>query len=95
MKRASLKEVFRTFRRRAVMASVCSATAMMLAVPAFASGSSGSGTDGALDPTLFDPLVSGVTSNISAVLPKVLIVVALLVGLGVVISLFKKHAKPS
>ena len=26
---------------------------------------------------------------------KVLIVVALLVGLGVVISLFKKHAKPS
>ena len=93
MKRVNLKEVFRMFRRRAVMASVCAASAMLLAVPAFAS--SGTSTDGALDPALFDPLVSGVTSNISAVLPKVLIVVALLVGLGVVISLFKKHAKPS
>ena len=39
--------------------------------------------------------VCTVTSNVSAILPKVIVIVGLLIGLGVVIGLIKKHARPS
>lgn len=74
-----------------MFAAVPVATAMMAAVPAFATISA----DGTIDPTLFDPLVTGITSNIGAVMPKLMIILALLVGLGVVIMLVKKHARPN
>ena len=78
-------------RLSAWLVAVC--TVALLSVPAFASGISAPGET--LDPALFDPLVSGVTSNVSAILPKVIVIVGLLIGLGVVIGLIKKHARPS
>lgn len=89
-----LNPVFERFKQKAVMTACCASAAMMLAIPSFAVDDTTT-AGSTLDPTLFDPLVNGVTSNISAVLPKVLVVVALLVGLGVVITLFKRHARPS
>lgn len=78
-------------RLSAWLVAVC--TVALLSVSAFASGSSTPSET--LDPALFDPLVSGVTSNVSAILPKVIVIVGLLIGLGVVIGLIKKHARPS
>lgn len=85
-----MKKVLDAAKRKLFTVAAAGTTMALTAVPAFAAEG-----DGVLDPTLFDPLVSGITGNISAVLPKVIVVVALLVGLGVVIGLVKKHARPS
>lgn len=90
-----MKKVLNAAKRKLFTVAAAGATMALMAVPAFAAESSGASVDGVLDPTLFDPLVSGITGNISAVLPKVIAVVALLVGLGVVIALVKKHTRPS
>ncbi len=90
-----MKKVLNAAKRKLFTVAAAGTTMALMAVPAFAAESSGAPADGVLDPTLFDPLVSGITGNISAVLPKVIVVVALLVGLGVVIALVKKHARPS
>ncbi len=88
-----IRKYGRTLEQRlsAWLVAVC--TVALLSVQAFASGSSSASET--LDPALFDPLVSGVTSNVSAILPKVIVIVGLLIGLGVVIGLIKKHARPS
>lgn len=89
-----MKKVLDAAKRKLFTVAAAGTTMALMAVPAFAAGSSAPDS-GTLDPELFDPLVSGITGNISAVLPKVIVVVALLVGLGVVIGLVKKHARPS
>ncbi|OUP62226.1 hypothetical protein B5F11_20870 [Anaerotruncus colihominis] len=89
-----MKKVLDAVKRKLFTVAAAGTTMALTAVPAFAAGSSAPDS-GTLDPELFDPLVSGITGNISAVLPKVIVVVALLVGLGVVIGLVKKHARPS
>lgn len=78
--------------RLKLLLAVIPALSVLLAVPAFASSSV---ADGTIDPALFDPMVTAVTGNIGAVLPKVLIIVGLLVGIGVVIALVKRNAKPN
>ena len=89
-----IKEVFANFKRKAMVPVVGVSSAVMLSVPAFAAdGDTVANADGVIDPALFDPLVNGVTGNISAVLPKILIVVGVIVGIGVVITLFKRHAR--
>lgn len=91
-----MKKVLDAAKRKLFTVAAAGTTMALTAVPAFAAEPGASGeTTGVLDPELFDPLVSGITGNISAVLPKVIVVVALLVGLGVVIGLVKKHARPS
>lgn len=94
MKKSLTARRLTAWRRRISMLAAAWTIMVLMAVPAFAAGSSAPDS-GTLDPELFDPLVSGITGNISAVLPKVIVVVALLVGLGVVIGLVKKHARPS
>lgn len=87
-------KAFVSARKKALlMAAMPAATAMMAVVPAFATPAIDA--DGVIDPTLFDPLVTGVTGNIGAVMPKLLIIVAMLVGIGVVIALVKKNARPN
>lgn len=91
--------MFKAFRakikRKALGVCVAVSLAVMTAVPTFASGSPAfANSDGIIDSSAFDPLVTGVTGNIGVVMPKVLIVIALLIGIGVAIALFKKHAKP-
>ena len=90
-----MKKVLDAAKRKLFTVAAAGTTMALTAVPAFAAESLAASGEGVLDPTLFDPLVSGLTGNISAVLPKVIVVVALLVGLGVVIGLVKKHARPS
>lgn len=90
MMKHKTKEILAAFQRKAMVPVVGMTTALMMSVSAFAEEPTAT-----IDPALFDPLVTSVTGNVSAVLPKVLIVVGLLVGIGVVIALFKKHAKPS
>lgn len=90
-----MKKVLDAAKRKLFTVAAAGTTMALTAVPAFAAELSAASGEGVLDPTLFDPLVSGITGNISAVLPKVIVVVALLVGLGVVIGLVKKHARPS
>ena len=90
-----MKKVLDAAKRKLFTVAAAGTTMALTAVPAFAAESSAASGEGVLDPTLFDPLVSGITGNISAVLPKVIVVVALLVELGVVIGLVKKHARPS
>ncbi|WP_140401333.1 hypothetical protein, partial [Anaerotruncus colihominis] len=91
MKKSLTARRLTAWRRRISMLAAAWTIMVLMAVPAFAAESSAASGDGVLDPSLFDPLVSGITGNISAVLPKVIVVVALLVGLGVVIGLVKKH----
>ena len=88
MKKSLTARRLTAWRRRISMLAAAWTIMVLMAVPAFAAGSSAPDS-GTLDPELFDP------GNISAVLPKVIVVVALLVGLGVVIGLVKKHARPS
>lgn len=87
------KEILAAFQRKAMVPVVGMTTALMMSVSAFAA--EGDTATATIDPALFDSLVTGVVGNISAVLPKVLVVIALLLGLGAVIALFKKHARPS
>lgn len=88
-----IQETFANCKMKLMAPAVGLSTALMLSVPAFAAEDGA--TSATIDPALFDPLVDGVTGNVSAVMPKVLVVVGLLTGLGVVLALFKKHARPS
>lgn len=82
-------------KRKVLAASVAVSVAVMTAVPALASSPPAfANSDGVIDSAAFDPLVTGITGNIGVVMPKVMIILALLIGLGVAIALFKKNATP-
>lgn len=87
----SIKSKFQGLKRKIMMPLMTASTAVVLAVPTFAADPVSS--DGVIDATAFDPMVSGITGNVGAVLPKVIVVLGLLVGIGVVIGLVRKHAK--
>lgn len=91
---SKMKDFATTAKRKCLSLAVGATSVMMLSVPSFAADVVDPLT-GVIDPTAFDPLVSSVTGNVAAALPKVVVVVGLLLGLGVVIALFRRNARPT
>lgn len=77
--------------RKSTAFMVAISALVMMAIPSFAADLDLS--TGVLPADAFDPMVTAVTSNIGAVLPKVLILAGLIIGIGLAVMLFKKFAK--
>ena len=87
-----MQKVKSFFRRKVCAPMIGAMTVCALSVPAFAAEPVDPVT-GVVDPAAFDPLVTAVTGNVSALMPKVLVVVGLILGVTVAIGFFKRHAK--
>lgn len=85
------KLAFGSLSRKIMLFPLAVSSMVMMAIPSFAADLDLS--TGVLPADAFDPMVTAVTSNIGAVLPKVLILAGLIIGIGLAVMLFKKFAK--
>lgn len=86
----TLKLAFSNLSRKFILLPLAVSSLVMMSIPSFAADDISTGV---LPADTFEPMVTAVTSNIGAVLPKVLILAGLIIGIGVAVMIFKKFAK--